>query len=59
MAQLALACGADDLEGQVSLAARDRRADFEADDLTLPELQRWLTEEGFTPVRRNGIYEEP
>lgn len=59
MAQVALACGADDLEGHVSLAARDRRADFEADDLTLPELQRWLEEEGFTPVRRNGLYEEP
>lgn len=59
MAQLALACGADDLEGHLALTVRDRRADFEADDLTLPELERWLREEGFTPVRRNGAYEGP
>jgi aminodeoxyfutalosine synthase len=58
MAQLMLACGADDLEGRVTLAPRDRKADLESADLTETELRRWLAEERFEPVHRNGIFEE-
>lgn len=56
-AHAALFCGADDLEGSLHLADRDRRADAESDQLSLDEMPKWLEEVGLEAHLRNGLYE--
>jgi hypothetical protein len=57
MAHLSLACGVDDLEGQLFVGERDAKADTESDDLSLTEMERWLHEAGYTAALRNGAFE--
>lgn len=55
-AHTALLCGVDDLVGELFLGLRDAKADAEARDLSLAEMQAWLAEAGFEGRVRNGIF---
>ena len=57
-AHASLLCGVDDLYGHLFLDDRDRKADSEAIDLGLDEMEEWLEEAGFEPSVRNGMFEE-
>jgi aminodeoxyfutalosine synthase len=57
LAHVSVACGADDVDGHLELADRDRTADADAFDLSVREIPLWLREAGFAPRLRNGMYE--
>lgn len=57
-AHTSLLCGVDDLLGHLFLGDRDHKADAEAIDLGLDEMEEWLEEAGFEPSVRNGMFEE-
>jgi hypothetical protein len=56
-AHTALRCGVDDLVGHVFLGDRDRKADSESRDLSVPEMERWLGEVGLELRIRNGGFD--
>lgn len=56
-AHTALRCGVDDLLGRVFLDERDKKADTEAFDLSVAELERWLGEAGLELRIRNGGFD--
>ncbi len=53
----ALRGGIDDLVGHLHLHRRDRRADADHPDLSLPEMERWLQESGMRALVRNARFE--
>lgn len=57
VAHVALASGADDLEGTLHLDPRTAREDANSNDLSISEMARWMREAGFTPLLRNGAFE--
>ena len=59
LAQLCLSYGADDLDGTVVEEHIGHEAgSASAQALTIPELEQAIRAAGFTPVRRNGLFEE-
>ncbi len=58
MAHLTLASGVDDLEGHLFDCKRTPRETADTFDMNLDEIEAWLTEAGYEPVLRNGIFEE-
>jgi 2-iminoacetate synthase ThiH len=58
MAHLTLASGVDDLEGHLFDGKRTPRETADTFDMNLDEIEAWMSEAGYEPVLRNGIFED-